>query len=37
MQQFVTQFNQVLNKGHILFNALCAHTYLGQAIDQHRV
>jgi Sec-independent protein translocase protein TatA len=25
MQQFVTQFNQVLNKGHILFNALCAH------------
>jgi hypothetical protein len=26
-----------VNKGHILFNALCAHTYLGQAIDQHRV
>jgi hypothetical protein len=31
------EFAQVLNKGHILLNALCAHTYSGQAIDQHRV
>jgi sec-independent protein translocase protein TatC len=27
----------VLNKGHVLFNTLCTHTYLAQTIYQYRV